>query len=285
MKHSPELFKPKIKSLLKNRGLNNTKPLLFILFFALIGTIALFVTRAAAPNASIEPEQGNPSRTDLVVNDSTASGGKAVRFNADTITTAPATQGTWTSPEGAVIEVNSAGTNPATGKLWTIADIYKLLLENSAAAGDLNKIAPSLTIRVQDVYMSSANTSAVGSSSEYTSVQTLMWLKGSANTTFSLIPDAVFAHEYGHAWTMYHHYLSEGGDWNPYLRARGLAGDPRIESSYSWSRGEIIADDYRLLFGSAASLTQRPNHLNSDISEPADVPGLRDFMLGPFRTP
>lgn len=207
-------------------------------------------------------------------------------------TTAPNTQGTWTSPEGAVVEVNTAGTNPATNRLWTIADIYKLLQENSAAPGDLNKIAPHLTIRVQDTYGAFCSTTAVGTPGNYTSVRSTIWLKG-VESTFSLIPDAVFTHEYGHAWSMHHHYFGEGGDWQPYFEARWttadgsvtLATDSRLDSSYTWSRGEIIADDYRYLFGSPTSVSQRGHMLHWEVPLPADVPGLRDYMLGPFRTP
>jgi hypothetical protein len=189
---------------------------------------------------------------------------------------APDTQGTWTSPEGAVIEVATAGP-------FTIRGVYRLLLENSAAAGDLAVIAPNLTIRVQDTYVDSATTTAVGSPGAYTSVRSTLWLKG-IDSTFSLLPDAQFAHEYGHAWTMHHLYLAEGGDWAPYLQARGLAGDNRLDTSYRWSRGEIVAEDYRLLFGSPAAVAQRPAHMNADIAAPADVAGLREFLLGPFRT-
>ena len=190
---------------------------------------------------------------------------------------APDTQGTWTSPEGAVIEVRTAGP-------FTIRGVYRMLLENSAAAGDLNRIAPSLSVRVQDTYSDGASTSAEGFPGEYTAVRTTVWLKG-VNSTFSVLPDAQFAHEYGHAWTRFHQYLAEGGDWAPYLEARGLTGDPRIEVGYVWARAEMIADDYRLLLGSPAAVAQRPSHMNPDIPEPGEVAGLREFLLGPFRTP
>ncbi|MGH9274375.1 MAG: Ig-like domain-containing protein, partial [Acidimicrobiales bacterium] len=64
---------------------------------------------------------------------------------------APATQGTWTSPEGVVIEVTTAGA-------FTIRDIYRLLLENATAPGDLGRIGPTLSIRLQDTYASSTST-------------------------------------------------------------------------------------------------------------------------------
>lgn len=229
--------------------------------------------------------------TDTAGNQQTASVSVTIS-NGTTTTTAPNTQGTWTSPEGAVIDVKTAGTNPATGKPWTIVDVYRLLLDNSAAPGDLNRIGPNLTIRLQDTYASFTGTTAVGMPGAYTSVRSAMWLKG-VNSTFSSRPDQQFAHEYGHAWSMHHHYFGDGGDWMPYFNARWttadgsmtLASDSRLDTSYTWSRGEIIADDYRLLFGSAAAVAQAPNHMNFDIPEPGDVRGLRDYLLGPFRSP
>lgn len=189
---------------------------------------------------------------------------------------APATQGTWTSPEGVVIDVATTGS-------FTIRDIYRLLLENATAPGDLDRVGATLTIRVQDTYSSSTSTTAVGMPGAYTSVRSTIYLKGSSST-FSTRPDMQFAHEYGHAWASFHLYLGDGGDWNRYLTVRDLAGDPRMGTSYGWSRDEIIAEDYRLLFGSAAAVAQAPSHMNNDIAEPGDVPGLRDYLLGPFRT-
>jgi hypothetical protein len=61
-----------------------TKLYLFIAAFATIGIVALLATKAATPFASIEPETGTLSRTDLSVNDTSASGGRAVQFKAAT---------------------------------------------------------------------------------------------------------------------------------------------------------------------------------------------------------
>ena len=41
----------------------------------------------------------------------------------------------------------------------------------------------------------------------------------------------------------------------------------------------MIAEDYRLLFSSPTALAQWPNPMNSKITDPRDVPGLRDFFL------
>jgi hypothetical protein len=97
-------------------------------------------------------------------------------------------------------------------------------------------------------------------------------------------PDDVIAHEYGAVWGLYHLYISHGGDWTAYLSARGILGDPRLDSTFSWSRNEMIADDYRLLFGSPAAQSQAA-YLNPDIPDPRTVSGLRDFFLGVWALP
>jgi hypothetical protein len=139
-------------------------------------------------------------------------------------------------------------------------------------------VAPNLTVRVQDAYASQAVTSATQVDGRYAGFRATLYLKG-VNSGFASRPDDVVAHEYGHVWTMYHFFLSQQGDWGRYLQARGLTNDPRLDTSYTWDRGEIIADDYRLLFGTAAAIEQRPTHLNSEISDPRAVAGLRSFFL------
>jgi hypothetical protein len=93
--------------------------------------------------------------------------------------------------------------------------------------------------------------------------------------------DQTLSHEYGHAWSMYYAYLvQQDSTLTGYLQARGLAGDSRVDSSYAWSRREMIAEDYRQLLGSpsAASAPQT----NRDIPPAAAVPGLKDYLLGAF---
>lgn len=191
---------------------------------------------------------------------------------------APATKGTWVSPEGATIEVTTTGS-------WTIRDIYTMLLENASAPGDFGEIAPTLTVRVQDQYASQTTTSTRSSGGVYTRFTATLYLKGSSST-FANQPHAQLSHEYGHVWTLYHLFMSRGGDWSPYLGYRWstssgttLAEDSRLDSSYGWDRAEIAADDYRLLFGSAAAVQERPAHMNSSIPHPSQMPGLRDFFV------
>jgi hypothetical protein len=67
-----------------------------------------------------------------------------------------------------------------------------------------------------------------------------------------------------------------------YLDARGLLGDPRIGTSYAWNPKELIAEDYRQLFGTPGARSARP--LNGEIAAAGDVPGLSAFLAGAFRS-
>lgn len=55
-------------------------PACFVVGFVLIGLITIMISRAIAPTAVIEPEDGTVGNGATVVTDPTASGGKAVRF-------------------------------------------------------------------------------------------------------------------------------------------------------------------------------------------------------------
>jgi len=45
----------------------------------------------------------------------------------------------------------------------------------------------------------------------------------------------------------------------------------------------VSADDYRLLFGSGPAITERPTHLNNQIPDPRNVPGLKDYIYNSYR--
>lgn len=65
-----------------------------------------------------------------------------------------------------------------------------------------------------------------------------------------------------------------------YLAARGVAGDPRLGTTYQWYPAEMIAEDYHELFGSEnAKLAWQ---MNRDIPAPDQVPGLRAWFLDTF---
>lgn len=85
------------------------------------------------------------------------------------------------------------------------------------------------------------------------------------------------AHEYGHAWSLYHAYITQGEPTlAAYLAARGLETDGRVDSSYVWSRRELIAEDYRQLLGPPAG--RSPAQANSDLPGASSVSGLADFL-------
>jgi hypothetical protein len=97
-------------------------------------------------------------------------------------------------------------------------------------------------------------------------------------------PDQTLFHEYGHAWSLYYAFMvQQDGTLSSYLRARGLTDDARVDSSYMWNRREMIAEDYRQLFGSPAG--QAASQMNTEVVPAAAVTGLRDFLAGTFRQP
>lgn len=94
--------------------------------------------------------------------------------------------------------------------------------------------------------------------------------------------DRTLFHEYGHAWSMYYAYIAQQDPTlSGYLAARGLDGDARVGSSYGWDPGEMVAEDYRQLFGTSTSAQHA--QMNSEIPHPSQVPGLREYLEGAFR--
>jgi len=175
------------------------------------------------------------------------------------------------TPEGLTIQIYS-GTSG-----WSAQQIYALL---KPSAYQLSLIGPDLTIKVQSQSPSQTASSAGFSSGLYTSFRATICLQvlSGTNTTFTLKPDYVLAHEYGHAWTTYHLMLTQQDSWTPYLTERGLLENPLLDSSYIWSRNEMLADDYRMLFGDAAAQSEAA-YINPNIADPRTVPGLREWFI------
>lgn len=174
---------------------------------------------------------------------------------------------TATFPDGMTIDVTVGNR--------TAQQVRDLLV----AEGLRPEVAKTLTVKVQTTYASQCSTSvAKNGFGKYVNFAAAIYLQEGGG--FSYQPQSTVAHEYGHAATLYSLYLKSNGDWNPYLRARGLIGDARLESGYSWTKREIAADDYRLLFGSSLALQQRTRHLNPYITDPRYVAGLKEFMAG-----
>jgi hypothetical protein len=186
------------------------------------------------------------------------------------------------SPEGVTISVNSTGP-------WTIAKIYSILTANAL---DLDKIGRYYTINVQDQYSSQTQTSSAYSAGRYTGYKATTWLRG-VNSSFAMRPDETLTHEYGAAWSHYWFFLAHNGSWSGYQQARWttadgtatLATDTRTDTTSAWATAEIIAEDYRLLFGDASAINERPTPFNTDIPDPRTLPQLKTFLLITWRTP
>lgn len=94
--------------------------------------------------------------------------------------------------------------------------------------------------------------------------------------------DQILFHEYGHAWATYHAAIvQQDPKLRDYLRARGISpSDPRLDTSHAWSRQEIIAEDFRQLFGSPNA--QRRGQENTEIAPAPSVSGLREYLSTTF---
>lgn len=94
--------------------------------------------------------------------------------------------------------------------------------------------------------------------------------------------DQTLGHEYGHGWAGYYSTMVQQDDeMKSYIKARNLEGDTRLNTSYSWTVGEMIAEDYRQLFGSANAAAA--DQVNREIPLAKDVPGLKDFLQIMYR--
>lgn len=89
-------------------------------------------------------------------------------------------------------------------------------------------------------------------------------------------------HEYGHAWSQYHRTVAnQWEDFSPYLEARGIdPNDDRLGSSHAWTPGEMIAEDFRQLFGS--SNAQSYSQENQEIPPAPQVGGLATWLSTTF---
>jgi len=173
------------------------------------------------------------------------------------------------TPEGATINIYS----DAVG--WTAQQVYDLLKPN---AYQLDVIGPTLTIDVTAQYASQTTTSASSSNGVWGNYHATITLQANGTSAFATRPDAIAAHEYGHAWTNYYYYVRWQRDWTPWLQERGLAGNPLLDSSYQWTIREMIADDYRLLFGTSSAQSEMA-YINPAIPEPRTVAGLKNWFV------
>lgn len=138
----------------------------------------------------------------------------------------------------------------------------------------------SVTVRVGwgDVDHTAASTvSSGGTYTGYSATSYVTWSSWLGNAA------PILFHEYGHAWSEYFEYLvQQDPSLSGYLEARGLTGDPRVGSGYTWNPHELIAEDYRQLFGDPVGRAQA--QANTHIPPAAQVPGLAEYLSGAFRS-
>lgn len=177
---------------------------------------------------------------------------------------------TYTAPTGLVIKSYDDAVNPA--------DIYATLTKGSL----VGKEAASVTIDFD--LNSSSQTQAVSaqdSSGHYISYAAVSyidwqsWLVHGEQTLF---------HEYGHAWSLYFAYLAQQDPTlTSYLNARGLSGNPNVNTTYAWSAREMIAEDYRQLFGTPAAAAAAL--MNTQVPPANQISGLQNFLSSSYMQP
>jgi hypothetical protein len=232
-------------------------------------------TGTASWTVSMDTTSLKPGTHTLTARASDVAGNRSTVSATVTIATSTAGGSRLVTPEGATIEV------AADVQGWTAQEVYEILRPN---AYQLSLIGPALTVMVQTAYASQTASSASESNGVYSNFRSIIYLRANGASNFDFRPDQIIAHEYGHAWTSYHLYVTQRNDWTKYLQARGLLGDSRLDSTYNWSRGEMIADDYRLLFGTPTA-QQQAGYINTAVVDPRTVPGLRDWFINTWAKP
>ena len=176
----------------------------------------------------------------------------------------------------------STYTGPSGLKVSSYDDVVTARTLHDALAGArIGAEAPHTEVRF-DLYagnMTSASTNQTNAGTYYDYsamcfVSYMSWLDSG---------DRTLTHEYGHAWSLYHGFIvGQDPALTAYIAARGLAGDARVGSAYEWSPREMIAEDYRQLFGSANA--RSGGQMNSQIPPASEVPGLADYLANAFTT-
>jgi hypothetical protein len=154
--------------------------------------------------------------------------------------------------------------------------IYDRLLAGSLVGLESSRI----TVRFDLTKTGSTSAMAIHANGVYADYQAtsnityLSWLDG----------DGELFHEYGHAWSLFYAYVvQQDPSLTAYVAARGLAGDTRVGTSYAWDPHELVAEDYRQLFGSATA--RAIVQMNREIPAAKDVPGLAEFLSTAFTAP
>jgi hypothetical protein len=172
------------------------------------------------------------------------------------------------TPEGATIVV-SAGR-------WSPIRVHEMLMQNGLSP----TLGAHLTVRVETAYPPTRImwTEGIDAASGRAVRYPTLWLDAWPGSEFSRAPDRTVARAVGRLWIEAYVRPVAGSFWPGYLALRRVRGNPRLDRSRAWSRDEILADDYRLLFGSTAAIAQLPRPENPALADPRSIPGLRDLL-------
>lgn len=189
------------------------------------------------------------------------------------------------SPEGMSVDICT------TEGGWTANSIYQLIKANAL---DLTTLGPTVNVFVTTGNPSAETSSAAccDASGHYYNYKAWIFLNPSSTQNFSVIPDAIASHEYGHAWTWYWFFMNpaNNGSWAAYNNFRWanstgtqvLAQNSSLNTTYNWMDYEMAADDYRVLFGTPAAVSGL-GYMNSSVPYPTQVTGLATWLLNTWR--
>jgi chitodextrinase len=178
---------------------------------------------------------------------------------------APITQKTY--PEGLIIQVYNDVVAPDV--------IYDILRKGNLIGAELGSTTIRMGIGAYTATGSSYGSNTNGTYINYAAINTITW------QTWLVAGENALFHEHGHVWAGYFSTMVQSDPkLNEYLKIRGLTGDLRVDSSYGWSRHELIAEDYRQLFGSPDG--RKGGQANGELPPAKDVPGLEDYLRNVF---
>jgi len=175
---------------------------------------------------------------------------------------------TMTTPEGTVINIYSSRVSAS--------DVYRTLLANGLQSW--------IGLARVDVVDTGLTMSSVGGGTSTSTDGRVTYFASPAAmqinaNDFLAHPNYSVGHEYGHVWANYYLWTYWQDSWAAYLAARGLTGDPRLDSGGCWYITEMIADDYRQFFGAPETTTGVVVvNCNTDIPPASGVAGLKDFL-------
>ena len=157
----------------------------------------------------------------------------------------------------------------------TAADIYDAYMQGALHGAEAGATTIHFDLNTGDYCVSSTVqvNGKYGQFSAGCNINFLRWLDSG---------DQIFFHEYGHTWADYHAFIvQQDPKLTRYLAARGIdPHDPRLGTSHAWSRFELLAEDFRQLFGSPNARLRAQE--NRDLPAAGDVPGLGGFLSTEF---